>query len=111
MAQQNTLIHEEHKMRRVVRDTQVTDTGLESRYECPACQQSAWRAVSTTQTYTCNGLAVTQALPMAPPMPEADARPSPEEITDLLREILRSSDHNPRLRLRIIAMVRRLKGE
>lgn len=111
MAQQDTLIHPPHKMRRVVKDTAVTEHGTESRYECSICQRSAWRPLyvgtQSSPIFLCNGAAVATVLPM-PPLGHP---PDNQEIYDLLRQVLRDNPTiHPNMRLRIISVCRRLRS-
>jgi len=108
MAQQDTLIHTPEKMRRSVRDTEVTQAGTESRFECPTCHRSVWRTLMVNQptAYRCDGLTVAIVLPMPHQAPGA---PSAEETIDVLRETLRHNTLHPQLRLRIIGLIRRLR--
>jgi len=100
------LLHPPRRMRRIVRDTKVSSTLIESRFECQTCHRSVWRELDSQRqrTYLCDGQTVATVLPMAAPQ----GPPSQQDLIDLLREILRSNLH-PLLRVRIIGMVRRLK--
>jgi hypothetical protein len=109
MAHQDTLVHTPEKMRRIVRDTKVTEAGLESRFECPACHRSVWRSLMDHQPtmYACNGQSVASAAPLPH---QAPGTPSAEETIDVLRETLRHNTLHPQLRMRIIALIRRLRS-
>jgi len=105
MVTQDTLNHPPRKMRRIVRDTKVSAKLIESRFECPSCQRSIWRELEDGQRILCDGESVATVLPVTA---QELGPPSPEELIDILREVLRVN-LNPLLRLRIVAMVRRLK--
>ena len=113
MAHQDTLIHPPHKMRRMLKETLITEDGMESRYECDICGKSVWFPLKQDSKYMCAGSSVAPvvALPMPIMLPADESPPKPQELIDLFKQILRDQHLNVPLRVRIVGMVRRLKEQ